>query len=66
MKRLREIKNNELYYNGYNLKDLAKKYGTPLKVTFLDVIKEHITSLKRDFNQAIKNTGYKQRLRDKK
>ena len=59
MKRLREIKNNELYYNGYNLKDLAKKYGTPLKVTFLDVIKEHITSLKRDFNQAIKNTGYK-------
>ncbi len=58
MKILREIKNNELYYNGFNLKTLAKKYGTPLKVTFLDVIKEHITSLKADFDKAIKDSNY--------
>ena len=58
MKKLREIKGNELYYNGFNLKDLAKKYGTPLKITFLDVIKEHILSLKEAFYKAIKKTGY--------
>ena len=45
MKRLREVKNGELYYNGYNLAKLAKEYGTPLKITFLDVISEHIESL---------------------
>ena len=58
MKKLREIKGNELYYNGFNLKELAKKYGTPLKITFLDVIKEHILSLKESFDKAIKKTGY--------
>ena len=30
--------NGELYYYGYNLKELAKKYKTPLKITFLDII----------------------------
>ncbi len=59
MKRLRDIKDGELYYNGYNLTKLAKEYGTPLKVTFLDVITEHITSLKKAFNEAILTTGYK-------
>lgn len=58
MKRVKEIKNNELYYNGYSLLDLAKKYGTPLKVTFLDVIKEHIVSLKESFDKAIKKYNY--------
>ena len=41
MEKLREIKNGELYYNGFSLKNLAKEYGTPLKITFLDVISEH-------------------------
>ena len=59
MKTLKEIKNGNLYYNGYDLEKLAKEYGTPLKVTFLDVISEHITSLKNSFNTAIKETGYK-------
>ena len=59
MKTLKEIKNGNLYYNGYDLEKLAKEYGTPLKVTFLDVISEHITSLKNSFNAAIKETGYK-------
>ena len=58
MKRLREIKNGELYYNGYNLTSLAKKYGTPLKITFLDVIKEHVLSLKEAFDKSIKKNNY--------
>ena len=59
MKKLRDIKNGELYYNGYNLTNLAKEYGTPLKITFLDVIGEHINSLKASFNSAIDKVGYK-------
>ena len=58
MKKLKVIKNNELFYNGYSLKDLARKYGTPLKITFLDVIKDHIVSLKNCFDKAIKELGY--------
>ena len=58
MKKLRTIKNNELYYNGYSLVSLAEKYHTPLKITFLDVIKEHILSLKETFNNSIKELNY--------
>ncbi|MBP5551193.1 MAG: hypothetical protein J6X93_03995 [Bacilli bacterium] len=58
MKRLKEIKNNELFYNGYSLTALARKYGTPLKITFLDVIKDHIVSLKASFDKAIKKNNY--------
>lgn len=58
MKKLREFKNGELFYNGYSLTSLAKKYGTPLKITFLDVIKEHIISLKQSFDKAIKELNY--------
>ena len=59
MKKLREIINGNLYYNGYNLTELAKEYGTPLKITFLDVITEHICSLKEAFEKARENVGYK-------
>ena len=58
MKKLREIKNGELYYNGYNLTALAKEYGTPLKITFLDIIREHIDSLKTAFDKAINELSY--------
>ena len=58
MKRIKEIKNNELFYNGYSLTALARKYGTPLKITFLDVIKDHIVSLKASFDKAIKKNNY--------
>ena len=54
MKKLKEIKNNELYYNGYSLTSLARQYGTPLKITFLDVIKDKIVGLKDVFDKAIK------------
>ena len=54
----RMIKDGILYYNGYNLLDLAKKYGTPLKITFLDVIKEHVLLLKNTFDKSIQETNY--------
>lgn len=58
MDRLIEKKNGELYYYGFNLKDLAVKYGTPLKITFLDVIKERVLVLKKSFDEAIKQNNY--------
>ena len=58
MKKLEEIKNGLLNYNGVNLKALAVKYGTPLKVTFLDVIRARVAGLKKSFDQAIKNNKY--------
>ena len=39
MKKEIKVKNEQLYYNNVNLNSLAEKYGTPLKVTFLDLIK---------------------------
>ena len=56
MKKLIEEKDGNLYYNGYCLVDLAKRFGTPLTVTFLDIIKERILSLKDAFETARKKT----------
>ncbi len=58
MDKLFEIKNGDVIYNNYNLKDLAIKYGTPLKITFLDVIKNRVSTLKSVFDQAIKELNY--------
>ena len=59
MTKLLEEKEGQLYYAGYNLYNLAKKYGTPLKITFLDVIKMRIRNLKESFDQAGKEIDYK-------
>ena len=56
MKNLVEEKDGKLYYNGYCLVDLAKRFGTPLTITFLDIIKERILSLKEAFENAKKAT----------
>ena len=58
MKQLVEEKDGKLYYNGYCLVDLAKRFGTPLTITFLDVIKERILSLKDAFEKAKIKTNY--------
>ncbi len=55
---LEEIKDGKLYYNGVCLEDLAIKYKTPLKITFLDVIKNRVTSLKKVFDKAILDNNY--------
>lgn len=59
MKKIITVKNEELNYCNVNLTSLALKYGTPLKVTFLDLIQERIVSLKETFIKAIKNNDYK-------
>ncbi len=53
-----ELRNNELFYNGFSLTNLAKKYGTPLRVSFLGVIKDHVTELKEAYAKAIKKNNY--------
>ncbi|MCR5462353.1 MAG: hypothetical protein K6E87_04725 [bacterium] len=58
MKKLIEEKDGNLYYNDYCLVDLAKKFGTPLSITFLDVIKDRILSLQEAFSRARKETNY--------
>lgn len=56
--KLIETKNGVIYYNGISLLDLAKEFQTPLKVTFLDVIKGRVELLKDSFDRAIKEKGY--------
>jgi len=58
MKLIEEI-NGNLYYDGTCLKDLAIKYGTPLKVTFLNLIKERVLNLKNTFDKVINDIDYK-------
>ncbi len=58
MEKLLKEENGELFYFGYNLKDLAIKYGTPLKITFLDIIKNRVLELKDAFNKGIDELGY--------
>ena len=54
--------NGDLYYYGYNLKELAKKYKTPLKITFLDIIRDRVLTLNDAFNKAILDTNYKSKF----
>ena len=53
-----ENKNNQIEYYNHNLVELAEKYGSPLKVVFLDVIKNQIENLKKSMNSAIINNDY--------
>jgi len=59
---LRQIKNGDLYYNGVCLKDLAVKYGTPLRISFLDIIKDRVLNMKQAFDKAIKDTNYQNKF----
>lgn len=51
-----EIKDNILYYDGYNTLDLAKKYGTPLYVYSQSEIMNRINELKVSFLNKYENT----------
>jgi arginine decarboxylase len=53
------VVNNELYFNEVPLMDIIKEYGTPLKLTYLPKISEHIQYAKEIFNNAIKKFRYK-------
>lgn len=53
-----EVRNNFLQFNGVDLMALIKKYGTPLKITYLPKISSQIQLAKKYFNDAIKKANY--------
>ncbi len=52
------VRNNQLLFNDIPLMDIIEKYGTPLKLTYLPKISEHIQFAKDIFNKAIKKFNY--------
>lgn len=51
--------NNNLTFYGIPLMEVIKKYGTPLKLTYLPKIGEQIQKSRKLFANAMKKTGYK-------
>ena len=51
--------NNELLFNNVPLMEIIKQYGTPLKISYLPKISEHIDNAKLLFRNAIKKYNYK-------
>lgn len=47
-----------LIYEGLPLKDIAKEYGTPLKITYLPKIGQQINKAVKWFNESIKKLDY--------
>src|SRR5690606_6407887 len=50
---------NNLLFNNVPLMDIIKRYGTPLKLTYLPKITEHIENSRLMFKNAIKKYNYK-------
>jgi arginine decarboxylase len=50
---------NELLFNNVPLMEIIKQYGTPLKISYLPKIGEHIENAKVLFRNAIKKFNYK-------
>src|SRR6187431_2408281 len=53
-----KLVNNELHFNGFPLMDVIKKFGTPLKLSYLPKISSQIQKAKQLFNQAIVDNNY--------
>ncbi|MTI33083.1 arginine decarboxylase [Xanthovirga aplysinae] len=53
------VENNELHFNDVPLMDIVKKYGTPLKLTYLPKIGEKIQLAKKYFENAMQKYKYK-------
>jgi arginine decarboxylase len=53
-----QVKNNELLFHNIPVMDLAKKYGTPLRITYLPVISEKIKAARKIFAQVFKKFDY--------
>ncbi len=53
-----KVVNNELHFNDVPLMEVIKKYGTPLKLTYLPKIGENINYAKKIFNDAFKKHNY--------
>lgn len=54
-----KVKNNKLFFHDVDLNDIIKKYGTPLKLSYLPKISERIQFAKEIFNKAIEKKKYK-------
>src|SRR5210317_481516 len=52
-------KHQNLHFHGVNTMELVKKYGTPLKFTYLPKISQNITQAKKMFQKAMKSQKYK-------
>jgi arginine decarboxylase len=52
------LKDNKLLFNGIDVYELIKKYGTPLKLTYLPKIGEKIQLARKHFRDAIKRHDY--------
>lgn len=52
------LKNNELQFHGIDLQELIKKYGSPLKFTYLPKISDNINRAKGWFKDAIVTNNY--------
>jgi arginine decarboxylase len=50
---------DELYFNDIPLMDIIKKYGTPLKISYLPKISSQIQKAKKLFNVAMARADYK-------
>jgi len=53
-----DIENGYLEFHGIPLIHLIKKYGTPLKLTYLPNIGKQVKKARNIFNRAIKTKGY--------
>ncbi len=54
-----KVVEDELYFNDIPLMEIIKKYGTPLKISYLPKISSQIQKAKRLFNVAIAKADYK-------
>ena len=54
-----EVIDNQLHFNGIDLMEIIKQYGTPLKISYLPKIASQIKKAKRIFNVAIAKADYK-------
>ena len=52
------VKNNKLFFNDVDLNQIIKKYGTPLKLSYLPKISQQIQNAKEFFAKAIKKKKY--------
>lgn len=53
-----DIKDFKLFYRDIDLLRLSKKYGTPLRFTYLPSILEKINEMQSNFKMAIEKTSY--------
>ena len=53
-----DVKNNQLSFHGIPLVNVVKKYGTPLRITYLPKIAQQIQKARTLFHNAIKKYSY--------